>query len=473
MMSLHERALEPPAESMREYTNRVLDTLVDFIAELDDRPASTDHPPAELLAELAAPPPEEPHEEFTTLLDRVLRAADYAYETAGPAYLAYIPGGGIYTSALADLLAATLNRYTGKAAPAPALIALEASVLRWLCDIFGFPASAQALLTTGGSIANLTAIVAARTKYADGRADHATIYVGEHGHGSLAKAARAAGIRRDQIRVVRSTPDLRLDTRHLRELIEADRRAGLIPVCICAAGGTTNTGTVDDLHALADIAAENDVWLHIDAAYGGFFRLTDRGRARLAGIERADSVTVDPHKSLFLPYGTGAIVVRSADDLRRAFSEEADYLQDMRNDFDLPEFDALSPELSRDFRGLRLWLPLHLHGVAAFRRELDEKLDLARLAYEALAADEHLDLPWEPDLSIVTFRLRDADDAAQLEFLGRINATRRVILSSTRIDGRIFLRLAILSMRTHEDRIREAIEIIRAAAAATIAGSID
>jgi len=470
-MSPIERPLDPPASLMRDRTQHVLDALVEFVGELDDRPASADLPPAELLAELAAAPPEEPREEFAALLDRVLRAAAYAYESAGPGYLAYMPGGGIYTAALADLLASTLNRYTGKLAPAPALVALEASVLRWLRDLFGFPETGQALLTTGGSLAALTAIVAARTKYAEGNADRATIYVGEHGHGSLAKAARTAGIRRDHVRIVRSTPDLRLDTTHLRELLAADRRAGLIPVCICAAGGTVSTGTVDDLHAIADVAAGHEVWLHVDAAYGGFFQLTERGRARLAGIERADSVTVDPHKSLFLPFGTGAVVVRSADDLRRAFSEPAAYLQDMRTDLDLPDFDSLGPELSRDFRGLRLWLPLHLHGVAAFRRELDEKLDLARLAYEALASDERLDLPWEPDLSIVTFRLRDADDAAQLEFLGRINATRRVLLSSTRIDGRVFLRLAILSMRTHEDRIREAIEIIRNAAAATLAVS--
>lgn len=459
-MPVIERPLEPAAEVMREQTGRVLDMLVDFIAELDDRPASADAPSPELLAELAHAPPELPQEDLDTLLDRVRRAADLAYETAGPSYLAYIPGGGIFTAALADLLASTLNRYTGKVGPAPALIALEASALRWLCDIFGFPESSQALLTSGGSIANLIGLTAARTRHAEGKSDRATIYVGEHGHGSLAKAARTAGIRREHVRSVRSTPDLRMDTAHLRELIDADQRAGLIPVCICAAAGTTNTGTVDSLDEIADIAAETGIWFHVDAAYGGFFQLTERGRARLAGIDRADSITMDPHKSLFLPFGTGAVVVRSADALRHAFNEDADYLQDMGVNDALPDFDALSPELSRDFRGLRLWLPLHLHGVAAFRDQLDEKLDLARLAYETLAADERLELPWTPDLSIITFRLKDEDDDAQLEFLARINATRRVLLSSTRIDGRVYLRLAILSMRTHENRIREALKII-------------
>lgn len=454
------RPLEPVGDELRAIAEPFIDLLVDFVSGIDEHPASADSPSPELLAELAAPPPEEPGD-LGPLLDRVRRAAEAAYETAGPSYLAYIPGGGIPTAALADLIASGFNRYTGKVAPALALVALEASVLRWLCGLFDFPEDSQGLLTTGGSIANLTALAAARARHAEGQTDRATIYVGEHGHGSLAKAARTIGIARPHIRTIRSTPDLRLDTSHLRELIAEDRRAGLIPTCICAAAGTTNTGTVDPLEEIAEIAAGEGVWMHVDGAYGGFFQLTTRARERLAGIERADSITLDPHKSLFLPFGTGALVVRSADALRRAFMEEADYLQDLGEHHGLPDFDSLSPELSRDFRGLRLWLPLHLHGVGAFREQLDEKLDLAALAYQTLADDGRFELPWRPDLSIVAFRLRDADDDAQLAFLKRINATRRVLLSSTRIDGRVFLRLAILSMRTHGDRIQEALEIIR------------
>jgi aromatic-L-amino-acid decarboxylase len=448
---------------MRAYTSRVLDQIVDFVGGLEESPASANSPTAELLAEISRPPPELPGE-LDLLLDRTRRAAAAAYETAGASYMAYIPGGGIFTAALADFLAAALNRYTGKVAPAPALVALEESVLRWLCDLFDFPADSQALLTTGGSLANLTALAAARARHAEGAADRATVYVGEHAHGSLAKAARTIGISRENLRVIRSTADLRLDLEDLRARIEEDRRAGLIPVCICAAAGTTNTGTVDQLAEVAVVAREAGVWFHVDGAYGGFFQLTTRGRERLAGIEQADSITLDPHKSLFLPFGTGALVVRSADALRHAFAEEADYLQDMGETAGIPDFDTLSPELSRDFRGLRLWLPLHLHGVTAFRQQLDEKLDLARLAHESLAANPRLELPWQPDLSVVTFRLRDGDDEAQLELLARINASQRVLLSSTRIDGKIYLRIAILSMRTHEDRIREVLEIIGRAA---------
>lgn len=469
-MSVNRYPLEPGSEEMRALAAPVLDLLVDFISGLDEHPASANQLSPELLAEVSLPPPEQPGE-LGRLLDRASRAAAVAYETAGPSYLAYIPGGGIFTAALGDFLAAGLNRYTGKVTPAPALVALEASVLRWLCDLFDFPATAQGLLTTGGSIANLTALAAARARHAEGETDRATVYVGEHAHGSLAKAARTIGIARSHLRIVRSTPELRLDLEHLRELIAADRAAGLIPICICAAAGTTNTGTVDDLDEVADLAQEAGVWLHVDGAYGGFFQLTERGRARLKGIERADSITLDPHKSLFLPFGTGALVVRSAAALQHAFQEGADYLQDLGETDALPDFDSLSVELSRDFRGLRLWLPLHLHGVGAFRAQLDEKLDLARLAHETLAADPRLEVPLSPDLSVIAFRLRDGDDAAQLEFLERINASQRVLLSSTRLGGKIYLRLAILSLRTHGDRIREVLELIALAAEDVTAGA--
>ena len=452
--------LEPGAEEMRALTDRVLELLVAFVGGLEKRPASANHLAPELLAEVLRPPPETPREEIGALLARTRRAALVSYETAGPSYLAYIPGGGVFTAALAEFLAAGLNRYTGRATPAPALVALEQSVLRWLCDLFGFPAGAQGLLTTGGSLSNLVALAAARARHAERRSDRATVYVGEHAHGSLLKAARTAGLAREHVRVVRSTPALRLDAEHLRERIAADRRAGLVPVCVCAAAGTTNTGTVDALAEVADEAREAELWLHVDAAYGGFFQLTRRGRSRLAGLERADSLTLDPHKSLFLPFGTGALVVRSADALRYAFSEEADYLQDLGDCGPLPDFDSLSPELTREFRGLRLWLPLHLHGIDAFRRQLDEKLDLAQLAYRTLAADARLEVPWPPDLSVVVFRLAGGDEAAQREFLRRINASQRVLLSSTRLAGETYLRLAVLSLRTHEARVREALEII-------------
>jgi aromatic-L-amino-acid/L-tryptophan decarboxylase len=206
------------------------------------------------------------------------------------------------------------------------------------------------------------------------------------------------------------------------------------------------------------------VWFHVDAAYGGFFQLTERGRKRLAGIELADSITLDPHKSLFLPFGTGALLVRERDDLARAFAEDADYLRDHAGDLDaLPDFSSITPELTRAWRGLRLWLPLQLHGVGAFRDALDTTLDLTTMAVERLDADPNVEVIGHPDLSIVTFRVY-GDDSDQDAVLAAVNADGRVRLSSTVIDGRVALRIAILSHRTTEATVDLALRLLAGAA---------
>jgi aromatic-L-amino-acid decarboxylase len=340
-------------------------------------------------------------------------------------------------------------------------------VLRWLCDEFGLPADAGGIFTTGGSMANLSAIVTARharlpEDFLDGR-----IYVSDQAHASVGKAAKIAGFPERAVAKVPTDADLRIDPDALTEAIDRDRAKGLRPFCVVASAGTTNTGAVDPLRELADLCEREELWLHVDAAYGGFFQLTDRGRARLRGIDRADSITLDPHKGMFLPYGTGSLLVRDAALLRDAHSSGgAAYLQDLVSGGEvLPSFAEYSPELSREFRGLRVWLPLQLHGVAAFRDELDEKLDLAEHAYAELGEDPNLDVPWRPDLSIVAFRpahsRETADSEAGPALLERINASRRVFLSSTMIEDRFTLRLAILSFRSHADRVDEAIEIVR------------
>jgi aromatic-L-amino-acid decarboxylase len=227
---------------------------------------------------------------------------------------------------------------------------------------------------------------------------------------------------------------------------------------------------VDDLQALADLARGEGLWLHAEAAYGGFFLLTGEGRRRMAGIERADSIVLDPHKGLFLPYGTGALLVRDASTLRRAHALSADYMPSTQEDPGLVDFNQLSPELSRSFRGLRVWLPLRMHGIGPFRANLEEKLELARLACDALRGVPDVEILAEPQLSIVAFRLRpagrdaDALDRLNRSFLERINARRRVFLTGTLLRGRFALRICVLSFRTHRDRIEAGLDDIRAAA---------
>jgi aromatic-L-amino-acid decarboxylase len=260
---------------------------------------------------------------------------------------------------------------------------------------------------------------------------------------------------------------MRLD--HLQATVRRDRDDGRRPFLVVGSGGTTNTGAVDDLSALADVAERDHLWLHVDAAYGGFFALTERGRRALSGLERADSITLDPHKGMFLPYGTGALLVRDVATLRRSHATEGAYLPAMQDADAFVDYCQISPELSRPFRGLRLWLPLQLAGVGAFRAALDEKLDLARAAAEALRGMPGVEIVAEPELSTVAFRAvwpgLDAGetDARNRRLMDDVNRRRRVYLTGTTVNGQFLIRICVLSFRTHRDRIEQGLADIRAA----------
>ncbi len=465
--------LEPTPDEMRQLLSAAAARVIAFVESLPRQPASSDPGEAvEMARALAEPQPPEHGAPFEELLATVFdRAAPMGFNAAGPGYLAYIPGGGLFAAALADLMAAALNRFTGLWEPAPALVQLESDALRWLCALVGYPAGSGGILTSGGSMANLSALFTARREVLGDDFSRGAIYASDQVHHSLMKAARVAGFAEHQVREVPSDAAFRLDLDALRADIARDRAAGLRPFLLVANGGSTNTGAVDDLDGAADLAARERLWLHVDAAYGGFFVLTARGRAALRGLERADSVTLDPHKSLFLPYGTGALLVRELGALRRAHAMDAEYLPRIQQGSERLDFAELSPELSRPFRGLGVWLALKLHGVAAFRAALDEKLDLARLAAERLRALPGIEIVAEPQLSAVAFRLADEGrapdecDARNRELLARINARRRVFLSGTRLRGRFVLRLCVLSVRTHRERLEQALEDIGGAAA--------
>jgi aromatic-L-amino-acid/L-tryptophan decarboxylase len=234
-----------------------------------------------------------------------------------------------------------------------------------------------------------------------------------------------------------------------------------------ASAGTTNTGAVDPLDELADSASRHGLWLHVDAAYGGFFVLTEEGRRAMRGIERADSVVLDPHKSLFLPYGTGALLVRDAEALRRTHSLAADYMPESRNGVD---FCEISPELTRPFRGLRVWLPLKMHGIGPFREALEEKLALARWASDELKGIPGIEILAEPQLSALAFRLNQPGlSIEELNQLNRrlmksINDRKRVLLTGTLLRREFVIRICVLSFRTHRDRMEMCLEDVREAA---------
>jgi aromatic-L-amino-acid decarboxylase len=466
------RPLEPSAEEFRAMLDAAADYVVSAVEALPSGKAYDGTGIPELLAdpELSRPPGEHGRslEELLAIIDR---AASKGHVNPSGGHMAYIPGSGIVSAATANLVADVINRYTGIADAGPGLVALESHLLRWLVELFGLPSGGGGILTTGGSMAALSALVAARHAKLGEEFSDGTIYLTDQAHASIAKAARISGFPSRALRTVAADDDARMDPRELRRMISEDRAAGLRPAVVVATAGTTNLGVVDPLRELADVAVAEGLWFHVDAAYGGFFQLTERGRRRLAGIERADSIVLDAHKGLFLPFGTGCLLVRSEETLRSSHAgEAAHYLQDMTLR-DLPSFSDLSPELTRDARGVRVWLPLHLHGVAAFRDTLDEKLDLAQRVQDALAGDDHLAVLAPPELSIVAFRVRlaagdpVAEDRATRAVLSGVNAEGRVFLSSTRVAGRDVGRICILNHRTDAARVDEAIESVRRHAA--------
>jgi aromatic-L-amino-acid decarboxylase len=462
-------ALELSSEEMYQLVTQALEHLVTHLKSLPQQPSANTDGGTELARSLVESLPER-GQPASELLDSLFQdIIPKSFNTAGPGYLAYIPGGGIFHTAVADLITDAVNRYMGVWVAAPGLAQLEVNVIRWFCEIVGYPSTALGLLTTGGSLANFSALVTARRERLPENFLSGTLYASDQTHHSVQKAALLAGFPPHNVREIPSDPQFRVRVDVLERTIAADRKARFTPFMLVGNAGTTNTGAVDDLQALADVAQRARLWLHVDAAYGGFFMLTPQGQRLMQGIERADSVTLDPHKGLFLPYGTGSLLVRDGAALKRAHGVSAHYLPAAQEDPDFVDFSQMSPELSRGFRGLRVWLPLKMHGIAPFRHNLQEKLDLARWATEELRKIVGLEIVAEPQLSIVAFRLArpgldtEALNRLNRELLERINARKRVYLSGTTLDGCFTLRICVLSFRTHLDRMQAGLEDIRTA----------
>ena len=461
--------LEPDAAEMHRLIDDAMQRIVAHIESLSSQPASNVVGATDFARTLIEPLPRH-GAPYQQLLDFLFdEAIPRSFNAAGPGYLAFIPGGGIFHAAVADLIANAVNRYIGVCAAAPVLVQLEANVVRWFCEIAGYGPGSGGVLTSGGSLANLTAIIAARREILGDDFLRATLYCGDQTHHAFQKAAVLAGFPAANIREIPSDATFRVRVDLLAAAIAQDRAAGLTPFMLCGSAGTTPTGAVDDLAALARIAKTESLWFHVDGAYGAFFMLTERGREAMRGINEADSIILDPHKTLFLPFGTGALVVRDAGTLRRTYSMHAEILPQFQEGDELIDFCELSPELSRDFRGLRVWLPLKLFGIEPFREQLEEKLDLAAWAAAELHTIEGIEVLAEPQLTITAFRLvrpgldGAALDALNRDLIARINARQRVMLTGAVTGDRFVIRICVVSHRTHKDRMEMCLDDIRAA----------
>lgn len=409
---------------------------------------------------------EEQPESLDSLLDALDEHVDHqGLNPASGGHLGYIPGGGLYPSALADFIAAITNRYAGVFFSSPGAVRIENMCIRWMCDLIGYGEGAGGNLTSGGSIANLTALVTARdnAQIKAKNFERAVIYTTQQVHHCVIKAIKFGGLAEAHIRTVEMDDRYRMKPSELEKQIQKDKEDGLIPLVIFASAGTTDLGAVDPLDAIGNIAEAHNIWFHVDAAYGGFFLLTDYGKNVMKGISQSDSVTIDPHKGLFLPYGSGALLVKDVQKLYDSQHMTANYLQDTLSATDELSPADLSPELSKHFRGLRMWLPLKLFGVAPFRAALDEKLELTRYFYEQVQRLDGIEVGPEPELSVMFFRyLPEEGDANEFnkKLVNEIHADGRVFLSSTNIDDTVYIRLAVLSFRTHLETIDQTLVIL-------------
>ncbi|AXT20515.1 aminotransferase class V-fold PLP-dependent enzyme [Flavobacteriaceae bacterium AU392] len=453
-------ALEPSELRRKEYIKEASDYANNFVNNLNGVNAFSDEKVTPNIFKLN--PKKKSLRDIIELYDR--EVASKGIKPASGAHLGYIPGGGIYTSSIADYLAAITNEYAGIHYASPGGVEIENELIDWMKTIFGFPKNAIGNLTSGGSIANLIALTAARDKknIKGNLIESSVIYVSEQLHHCIFKALQIIGLSDIVIRYLELDDNFKIIPEDITSKIEIDIANGLNPFMIIASAGTTDTGAIDPLNEIGLIAEKHNIWYHIDGAYGGFFILTEQRKSLFKGIELADSLVVDPHKSLFLPYGIGTVLIKDRQAVYQSNQYTANYMQDAINE-NMPVNPAdVSPELTKHFRGLRLWIPLQLHGIEPFIACLEEKLLLTTYFREQLMNCGFKVGP-KPDLSVSYFWYPTNDDNEN-EFNERlmqeVHNNGKVFLSSTKINGKFVIRIAILSFRTKLETIDKAMMMI-------------
>jgi len=443
-------SLELPPEEMRRLGYRAVDRLVDHLEGLRELPPIRTVAPAD-IPWLLEPCPEEPSDPAAALDLAFDEALVFGMQASHPRLFARVPSPSNYVAALAQLAAVGVNAFSASWLSGSGGTALELTVLDWMRGWIGLPEDAEGILVSGGSLGNLTALAAAAADRGVER-PHATAYVSDQTHATVERAWRVLGFDPDQLRVLASDERRRLRVETVRQAISDDRAAGLEPFVVVGTAGTTSTGAVDPLAELADLTAAEGLWFHVDGAYGAFGVLAESGRRVLAGIERADSVTLDPHKWLFQPYELGALLVRRPGVLEGAFSLDGDYLRDhAAGDVRLGN---RSIELSRGARALRVWLSLRVFGLAAFREAIAHGIALAEHAERFLRSRPGWDVVSPAQLAIVCFAPVDGDVD---DLLARTIADGYAAPSSTVVGGRVALRLCTINPRTTFDEIEATI----------------
>ena len=477
--------MELNAEELQRFGERVMNFITHYLVSLDQDPILPgDLDPQRLQGLFDEPLPRLPQGIDSTFQEFIEKIAANSVRVGHPRFLGWIRPSSLAAAVFAESLAAALNQSVAIWDGAPAATEVELRVLEWLKDISGFAPQAGGLLTSGGSVANLVCLLAARTaagpqvrEYGLAGQPAFTLYITQETHYSVLKAAEMMGIGRRNVRSIPVDAGLRMEPSALAEQIQADRQAGFQPLAVAATLGTVNSGACDDLLALGQVCQGQGVWLHIDGAYGGIAALVPEKRPLTAGLAQADSLAFDPHKSLFIPFEAGCALVRDPGFLRETFAMEADYLPNTEMDEPgkpgLPiNFRDYGPQLSRSFRALKIYLALKVYGVDAFAAELSRLYSLAAQFADRVQSAGDLELLAPAPLGIVAFRYLNQPpgqrsnqapwlDALNLHIATEVQRRGRAFLSSTRIHGKYALRACFVSFRTREDDLDVILDEVR------------
>ncbi len=461
--------LSMSAEAMQELAQRATDLIVDRIEGLRDEAPWLGASRAELEPLLREPPPEQGRDALA-VLERVVRdVLPLAARVDHPRFFAFVPSAPTWPGVIADYLATGFNIFQGTWLGSAGPSQIELVVIDWFRQWIGYPNTGGGLFTSGGSAAILDALVAAREHH--GAPARPAVFMSDQSHSALERAARIIGVRPDGIFKIGSDDRFRMRIGELGRIVTAARESGYTPIAVCANAGTTNTGAIDPLPEMAAFCARENIWLHVDAAYGGFAMLCERGKALLDGMHLADSISLDAHKWLFQPFEAGCVMVRDIARLEQAFSVHPEYLQDTRLGMEQVNFADRGHQLTRSFRALKVWMSIQTFGMAAFREAIARGIEFADRAGDFVRESKSLELLSPPSLGILCFRYRPRGsrmpggrlDELNEQIQARIIASGSAMLSSTRLRGAYSLRFCIMSHQTRWEDVRSTLEAIEMA----------
>ena len=445
--------LELSLEEMRALGHEAVEIILEHLTTLPDRAVAQIASRAEAEAQLREPLPRT-GSPWQMVLGKVqddvlanVRHLDH------PRFLALVPGPSNFVSVIADLLASGLNVFTGTWVEASGPAEVELVAIDWLRQACGLPADAGGVFTSGGSMANLTALAVARDVQPQGQDRRATFYFSDQTHRTVERALAVLGFGNEQARMLPSDDRGRLAVSSLVQALDAAPEEDRHPLCVVANAGTTNTGAVDPLEEIAAVCRQRGLWLHVDGAYGAAVAFSSAARPQLAGLDQADSITLDPHKWLFQPYEMGCVLVRDRHALSRCFHLLPEYMQDVAPGLEEVNFCDYGLQLSRRFNALKLWMSLKVFGADAFEEAIDHGVALAESAEEILAASPAWEIVTPAQLGVVTFRYATEGplptvDRLQKEIAARVTGEGYAVVTTTRFGGRTVLRLCTINPRT-------------------------